>query len=144
MPSCWISFFDQLRATHRRRFVVVVGDRQLVGLTVDADTAHLVDPLDREIVAALGVLAVGLVLAGKRQRGAQRDRPACLRHFDFFGRGCGRSYGLGHFSRGPFHIRAQLLALHLRLGHLLLLNDNDAAEDDDDDRPENNEDLVTH
>ena len=70
---------DQLRGARRRRFVVVIFDREVIALAADLHAAGVVDLLDRELVAVLGVLAVGGVDAGRRHRGAELDRAAGLR-----------------------------------------------------------------
>src|SRR5262245_9566954 len=58
---------DELGRASRCRLVVVVFDRQMVALAADLDAAGLIDLLDGEIVAVLGVGAVRGVDAGGRQ-----------------------------------------------------------------------------
>ena len=68
--------FRKLRAAGRGRFVVVVDDADIVLPTVDRNPARFVDRPDGKVITLLRVLAVGRILAGKRDCRAKVDRVA--------------------------------------------------------------------
>src|SRR5262245_4342110 len=70
---------DELGCAGRCRLIVVVFDRQVIALATDLNAAGLVDLLDGEIVAVLGVGAVRGVDAGGRQGRAEDQILAWLR-----------------------------------------------------------------
>ncbi len=68
--------FGKLCATGRGRFIIVVDDVEHVVLAINRDAAGLVDQLDGKVIAALGVLTVGGIFAGQRDRRTQINRIA--------------------------------------------------------------------
>src|SRR5262249_30757699 len=75
---------DELGGASRRRFIIVIFDRQVIAFVADLDAAGVVDFFDREIIAVLGIHAIGGIDAGRRNGGPKDEVLTCLR---LYGRG---------------------------------------------------------